>query len=264
MASQRRHRSTRKNRGRFRGLYKLLSVLVVLAAIFIACIVFFRVKVIRAEGNRRYTEADIIRVSGVKEGDYLALLDGNRIRRQIRAQLPYVEGVLVQRILPDTVLLTVEESSVAAAAACQGQWWLINSAGKLLETVPAAEAQTHPVLEGIELLSPEAGIRALVSEEDANRWNSALALLSALEKRGDLSRLQHLDCSSAGSFTARYGGAYTLLLPTTIEYEYLDADQFSHFLSLLDEALPQLEEGQDVLDFTHWEATGYIYARHSE
>ena len=105
----------------------------------------------------------------------------------------------------------------------------------------------------------------MVAEEEANRWDCAMALLSTLEERGDLEKLGSLDCGSAGQFTAVYDGRYTLLLPTTVEYEPTTAENFVHFFTLLDQALPQLEQGgQNLVDFTLWESTGRIYARYQE
>lgn len=264
MADRRRH-NRRRNRGRMSGLYRVVAVFLALAAITAGCIVFFRVRTIRVEGSARYAPEEVIAASGLEEGSYLALLDTMRMTRQIRAQLPYVERASIRRQLPDTVVITVEESAVAAAVKSQDQWWLVNGAGKLLETATPEQAAAHPLLTGLELLSPEPGLPAMVAEEEANRWNCAMALLSTLEERGDLEKLGSVDCGSAGQFTAVYDGRYTLLLPTTVEYVPTTAEDFGHFFSLLDQALPQLEQGgQNLVDFTLWESTGRIYARYAQ
>lgn len=262
MAARRRH-NRRRDRGRTGGLYRVVAVVLALAAITAGCIVFFRVRTIRVEGSVRYTPEEVIAASGLKEGSYLALLDTVTMTRQIRAQLPYVERSGVRRQLPDTVIITVEETSVAAAVESQGQWWLVNSAGKLLET--AEESGNHPQLTGIELLTPAPGMTAMVDQEEENRWNGALELMRALEDRGELSKLTAVDCSAAGSLTVQYGEGLTLLLPTLVEYQQVTRERFEYFLTLLDQAMPKLEEGgQNLVDFTLWESTGRIYARYSD
>lgn len=263
MAGRRRH-NRRRERRRTGGLYRVIVVLLALAAITAGCIVFFRVRTIEVEGSARYTPEEVVAASGLKEGSYLALLDTVTMTRQIRAQLPYVERAGIRRMLPDTVIITVEESTAVAAVAYQGQWWLVNSAGKLLETVDDSGAQGHPQLTGIELLTPEPGMTAMVSEEEQKRWDGALELVRALEGRGELSKLASVDCSAAGSLTARYGDGLTLLLPTLVEYQRVTGERIEYFLTLLDQAMPKLEEGgQDLVDFTLWESTGRIYARYS-
>lgn len=263
MARQRRHNRSRRDRGRFGALYICVCALLVLGALFLACVVFFRVQTIQIEGEHRYTQEDIIQASGVSVGDDLLFLDKYRIQRQIRSQLPYIESVYPQRILPDRVVITVVECVPAAALWHQDTWWLINSSGKLLESVSQPPSDC-PVIDGITPLTPEAGTRVVVSDEEQNRWSCALALLTALERREQLSRLSHLECA-AGTLTARYDEIYTLLLPTTVKYASVDVKQFSSFLDSLDTVLDKLEEGgHDLIDFTLWESTGNIYARKSK
>lgn len=263
MATQRRHSRPRRTRGRFRGLYRMLSILLILAAVAAACVVFFRVRTVRVEGGVRYGDAEVVQASGVAQGDNLVLLNATRIQRQIRTQLPYILRVSVRRALPDTVVISILEESVAAAALqSQGQWWLVDSTGKLLEQAPGA--QGHAVLTGVQLLAPEAGTPASVPEEEQTRWDCALALLSALEARGELARLDALECGEAGAFYAGYDGTYTILLPTTVEYEPVDEARFSYFLALLEQVLPQMEDGRDIIDFTLWETTGNVYTRRSK
>lgn len=245
------------------GLYRVIAVLLVLAAVAAGCIVFFRVRTIQVEGAVRYTPEDIVAASGLEEGSYLALLDTVTMTRQIRAKLPYVERAAVRRMLPDRVVITVEESAVAAAVKSQGQWWLVNGAGKLLEAVDEQGAVGRTQLTGIELLSPEPGMTAIVSEEEENRWNSVLELLRALDERGELAKASSVDASSPGSLSVSYAQRYTLLLPTSVEYQRVTQEQFAYFFTLLDQSMPKLEEGgQNLVDFTLWESTGRIHARY--
>lgn len=263
MTRQRRHNRSRRDRGRFGALYICVCALLVLGALFLACIVFFRIQTIQVEGQIRYTQEEVIQASGLSVGDDLLFLDKYRIQRLIRSQLPYIESVYPQRVLPDRVVITIVECAPAAAIWDRDVWRLINSSGKLLESVPQPPSGC-PIIDGVTPLTPEAGAKVLVSEEEQNRWSCALALLAALENREQLSRLNRLDCA-AGALTARYDEVYTLLLPTTIEYASVDVQQFSAFLNSLDAILDQLEQGgQDLIDFTLWESTGNIYARKSK
>ena len=68
MAARRNRRGRRRNRGRFSALYKLLSVLIIFAAILMGCVVFFRVSTVEITGDSPYTEEEIRRVSGVEQG----------------------------------------------------------------------------------------------------------------------------------------------------------------------------------------------------
>ena len=60
LAARRNRKGRRRNRGRFGFLYKLLSTLIIFAAILAGCVVFFRVNTMVVEGNNRYTAEEII------------------------------------------------------------------------------------------------------------------------------------------------------------------------------------------------------------
>ena len=197
----------------------------ILAALIGGCIVFFRVQTIEVAGEKRYTAEDIISVSGIQQGDYLALLDKNYIVRKIRSDLPYVESVAIKRTLPDSVLVEVTESSVAAAVEVSGSWWLINSSGKLLEEV--SSPGSYAVLHGITPLSPKAGDVAQLADNSTIRWEYAMDFLRSLQEMGLSHELLSLDCSSAGEFTARYGERFSLLIPSTRTDMFRDSVPFS-------------------------------------
>ena len=254
MARQRRHNRTRRTRGRFRALHQLLAVVLALTALFVGCIVFFRVERIEVAGSRRYTADEIISVSGVENGDYLALLDKNYIVRKIRAELPYVESVSIKRALPDSVLITVTESTAAAAVESEGSWWLINSSGKLLEEVSSPGSRA--VLLGFTPISPKVGSMAQLAEENTIRWDYAMQFLRTLQEMELSETLVSLDCSSAGEFTARCGDRFSLLIPSTGNFE----EYLTLFVRAVEEDLDEVETG--VFDFTHYDSTGYVYFRH--
>lgn len=253
MARQRRHNRTRRRRGRFGGLYRLLSVVAAVAAISVGCIVFFRVQTVTVTGNARYTAEEITGVSGIRTGDYLILLDRGEIAHNLRSGLPYIESVGIRRVLPDSVLITVEESKAAAALQIGESWWLINRSGKLLESL--AQPGEHAVLTGFSPISPVAGEMALLPDEQAIRWDYAKDFLNVVQEQSLSDGLLELDCSTAGTFTARYEGGFTLIFPSTGDYsEYL-----AMFKLAVTEELGENETG--VFDFTHYDTTGYVYFR---
>ena len=110
MAARRNRRGRRRNRGRFSALYKLLSVLIIFAAILMGCVVFFRVSTVEITGDSPYTEEEIRRVSGVEQGDNLFTLNKYQISSRIYTQLPYIGTVNFERKYPDTFVIHVTAS----------------------------------------------------------------------------------------------------------------------------------------------------------
>ena len=132
-ARKRRNRQRRRRRGRFGFLYKLLSFLIIFAAILAGCVAFFRVNRVVVSGNGRYSEADIIAASQVELGDNLLLVNRPQTASSIMSRLPYVETVAPVRRLPDTVELHITESTAVAVIRAEGSYWLLSAGGKLLE-----------------------------------------------------------------------------------------------------------------------------------
>ena len=242
MARQRRHPRSKRRRGRFRGLYKLLSILLIAAAVVLACVVFFRVNSVEVTGNVRYTAAEVIAASGIEMGDNLVVLPRSRVSAAICANLPYVESVSVKKALPDGVVLVVTERVAAASVESAEGRWLVSAQGKLLELDKGAVETIR--ITGLTALGPYPGgmIQAAEGQEATLRYVGEL--LGELEARGLLAQCTALDCSAATSMTLDWG-IYWVKLPRGGDYSY--------YMSLTQAALDsgKLPEGvPGTLDLT--------------
>lgn len=217
MARQRRHSRPSRRRGRFSGLYKVLSVLLVAAALVAACIVFFRVNYIEVAGNVRYTAEEIIEASGIQQGDNLIILPAMRISALIQTKMPYVERVAIQPMYPDGLMIKVTERVAAAAVDSAEGRWLISSQGKLLEkdngTIQAIQ------ITGLTAVGAYAGGMLQAVEEEQLTLEYVKELLVVLERQGMLAQCTALDCTAATSMTLNYG-IYRLRLPRGGDYSY--------------------------------------------
>ena len=138
MSAARNKRRRYKKRGRFGFLYKMLSVIAIVAAVFMGATVFFRVERVEVTGNIRYDAAQIEQASGVVHGDNLFRLNKYDTAARIRRTLPYVESVNIRRRLPDTLVLNVNECIAAAQLSSGDGGWLMrlfNGLSLLLSTL---------------------------------------------------------------------------------------------------------------------------------
>ena len=159
MAARRSRKGRRRNRGRFGGLYKLLSILLILAAIILGCVVFFRVNTMLVEGNSRYTAEEVIAASGVQQGDNLFALNKSHMISQILTRLPYVDDLSIQRKLPDTLVFYVTESVPVAWVESGGTCWLLDHRCKILEAGDSSLTENLPQVMGLTPLDPSVGGR---------------------------------------------------------------------------------------------------------
>lgn len=253
MAQERRHRSRpRRRRGRFSGVYKLLSVVLAAAAVIIACVVFFRVNRVTVTGNSRYTAQEIVDASGIEMGDNLIALPKGSIANRILPTLPYIRSVNLQRVLPDGVLITVSEHTAAAAVSDGGSWWYISAGGKLLEESSRTGLMR---LTGLTAEAPRAGESLTVSEQQQARLNYALELLAVLEERGDLENCSSLDCSETGVLWLEYLN-FRIKMPTTGDFDYI-----MHTLDTIFDEDGRVTRGDSgTFDFTITEGKAYYSA----
>ncbi len=238
---QRRHRPYRSRRSRFGPLSKLLSAIAVIAAVAVACVVFFRVNHIEVEGNQRYSAQEIIDASGIRMGDNLVTLPRSRIASNILSKLPYVEGVVPRRALPDRVVLVVTERTAAASVDTGEGRWLISAQGKLLER-ETGEPVTAII--GLTALAPVPGTSIQVSGEQEATLRYVLELMAAIGENGSLSEYASIDCTPAAYIGAERG-IYHIRFPRGGDYGY--------DLRLLNAALASDQMPKDVpgtLDLT--------------
>ena len=112
---------------------RLLIMLAVVAAVVFGVAIFFKIHTVEVQGNTIYSANEVIAASGIQSGDNLFTLNKEAAAGNIKAGLPYVETVSINRFLPDKVVIEVKESdAVFAVTSDTNTTWLINSVGKAL------------------------------------------------------------------------------------------------------------------------------------
>lgn len=219
MAARNTRKRHRRRRGRFGFLYKLLSFLVILTAIVVGCVVFFRVNQITVEGNSRYSAQEIIDASGVELGENLLLISKPQTSGNITRKLPYVQNVAVIRQPPDGLTLRVTESAAAAAVQVEDSWWLMDARGKLLDWGNEGLKGSLPVVSGIHPTDPGLGDWLTVEPEEKFKLDSLEALLTALAGRGMVGNVTgFIDLNATNTIYFGFGDNLTVAVPMTGDF----------------------------------------------
>lgn len=218
--ARRRNSSRRRRRGSSGFLYKLLSMLAICAVIIVALTLFFRVETIVVTGTERYTAEEVIQASGVETGDNLFLLNKPTVNQRIRDALPYVERVKrINRKLPDTLLIEVEECGTPLAVVQDGSAWLVSPLGKIVEQLPAGQAEGYAAIDGCQLLTPTVGTKIALATEYNAKKESLLDLLAALEEAEMLDQVEAIHLEDASTLTMEYGGRFLVEMPYRADYQ---------------------------------------------
>ena len=232
---------------RNRLLLRLATVVAVVLAFVVGVSVFFKVESVVVHGTNQYTANDILEASGIEIGDNLLTFSRARAGGKIIGTLPYVEKVRFGIKLPGTVNIEITEVEVGYAVEdAQGDWWLVSSAGKVLEKLDTNAQGGHTNLLGMKLDAPVVGARAKALEEqqpevDAEgntipvtvtaqkRLNTALNIAQYLEQIGIIGEAANVDVTELGDIRLQYGQKYRV--------ELGDDSQLSYKIGILKAAL---------------------------
>ncbi|MDY4507393.1 MAG: FtsQ-type POTRA domain-containing protein [Candidatus Faecousia sp.] len=261
------------NRNRL--VIQLVTVTAVVLALVIGLSVFFKVGHIYVSGAEVYSESSITEVCGINKGDNLLTFSHARAAALIRANRPYVREVRFGIKLPDTVNIIIEEDDVVYAIKDQtGQWWLMNSDGRVVEQGNNAKVANHTQVLGVALQDPVPDERGVALEsapavEDATaetaaqgetvpssvpvtttgaqRLEAALQILKALENNDIVGSAASVDVSRIDDIILWYGTRYQVNLG--------DNSGLDHKIACMNAVIAQMSEYQSgVLDcsFTIW------------
>lgn len=170
----------------------------------------FRLRTVEVLGASRMATADIVRAAGIYRNQPLLGLDLDGLRRRVKA-VGWVREVKVQRLLPDTLVISVVERRQLAVWQHDGKQYVIDGHGQPIPEADPNRFTNLPLVvgEGGAVHAPEilpilaqrprlmAQLDALVRVDD-RRWDlrlkdGALIQLPASGEENALMQLERLD-----------------------------------------------------------------------
>ena len=223
---------------------KLIVMLAVVAAVVLGVAIFFRVNHVQVQGNRIYSEQQVTQVAGVETGDNLLMVNKPAIVGNIYANLPYVQTVSVGRVLPDTIVIKIQESEIAGLVRSDtGSSWYLNTQGRVLgSSVEGFDGQVVE-LTGFTVTAPNAGEEAVASSGMEESLAAALQTLSQMEGTGLIGMVTSID--TAKSFDIR------VYCSDRYEVQLGGDDQMEYKIWCLQAVLEELDEyKRGIIDLT--------------
>ncbi len=173
----------------------------------------FRLDAVHLQGASRSAQADILAAAAVPLGDPILTLDLSAIRRRVE-RVGWVERARVVRLLPDTLVIAVDERPLMAVWEHAGRAVVVASNGAVAPKVDAAHFTTLPLIVGDGANLAAAAILPLVFARprlarrldalvrvDGRRWDlrlkdGGLIMLPAAGEDAALRRFDRLDRQS--------------------------------------------------------------------
>lgn len=248
---------------RNRLILRLATVVAVVFALMIGLSLFFKVENIRVSGCEQYTAYQIQQASGVNVGDQLLTFSRARVSGKIISAFPYVKNVRIGISLPDTVYIEIQESRVTYAAAdSSGIWWVMDSNGKIIESI-SSDYSEHTLIYGVTLEKPAAGQQAKAQESaqtetDAEgnpipvtvtgeqKLRNAIAITQYLEANGIVGQIVSMDVSNLYDIKLQYEDKFQVTLGDTDRLDY----KISCVSALVNQLLEESAYSAGIIDIS--------------
>ena len=201
-------------------------------ALFAATQLFFTINILVVEGTSRYPEAELWQTAHVKEGDNLLFLSPNGIKARLIQAFAYVKDVQVTRHWPDKLTLTITEKEPCSYLEQEGQCWVMDTDGTLLEKTTPSNVSHLPHITGVTLLAPKLGEIAAFAEADSNRIAPLYALLQVLCQTQLLADVSLVDVGEPYALSLRYKNRFTVQLgmPENLEEKLAQVTEIEDYL----------------------------------
>lgn len=218
-----------------------IAVLVLLAIVF-APTIFFQVSKINVTGDTRYTSEQLIKSTGVKQGDNMFFLDTKQIAADLKDEYPYLDTVKLCRKLPSTLQIEVNDRTAALSIEQNGKYLILDMSGKVMEKTKSAAKGTAKVT-GVPMKGMHVG--DTVDEDKYGKAASVMKLLELTDQYGMKKHIKTIDVEKAYDVRVTYDKRYTILLGA------LEESNLEHKIQFLKAILkePSLPES-GVIDLT--------------
>ena len=232
--ARRNRRNRRRRRGSFSFLYKMLCFVVIIGAIAAAMAVFFKADHIEITGNNRYQTEDVLAASELKIEDNLYFLNKYAVAEKISAALPYVESVQINRRLPDTLCIRVQECVCNVAVQHEGKTWILCDSGKIVDVMEPEAAQNCTQVTGVTPEDPQVGAMLAADEQTQLALEQLMEMIHQLRTKGMLADVQEIHLEEASVITMRYLDRFNV--------EFLWGADFNYKLSFLQAVVQKMED----------------------
>ena len=131
----------------------------------------FNIQEIKVEGNSKVTTNNIINLSRIKIGENIFRNNKKKIEKNIKEN-PYIESVLIKRILPSTINLQISERKVEYQIKLISSYIYIDKSGNILENSNSKENVL--TLEGYETTEDSLINEDKLQEVDRNKLDKLI------------------------------------------------------------------------------------------
>ncbi|MCL2814355.1 MAG: FtsQ-type POTRA domain-containing protein [Oscillospiraceae bacterium] len=177
---------------------------------------FFKIKNIRISSNDKYSYDDILKASGISEGEELYGVNIKEAENKIKQTLAYTNNVNITRIPPSTLSIEINTEKGFFGLMIKGDYYIISKNFKVMDKIKAADETplSVPRPEGIitietdEIKKCYIGEKIEFSDEDIYNFLKDIIKLFGEKEDGGLSIIKNIDITDKYKITMNYGDRF--------------------------------------------------------
>ena len=178
-------------------IYKLLKwtglvVLIIAAILGILLSPLFNIKKIEVVNNQKISQEEIINLSGVKIGSNMFKYTQNGISNRLKEDA-YVENVKINRKLPDTIQISIQEREAKLMLNYGNAYVYINNQGYILEI--SNKSINVPILKGFKTEEKDFVVGKRICNDDLEKLTTVIKIIDIAQSEEIISGIDAIDIS---------------------------------------------------------------------
>lgn len=176
----------------------LFIILIGGAIIFALTSPLFNIKEIKVVNNTQVSSETIISLSEIQIGENIFKFYKGSASNKIKENA-YIESVNIERKIPGTIEISVEERTPKYSVDFMGKFMYINSQGYFLEL--SEDKKGLPIIFGITTNEEEVLPGKRLNDEDLNRLEEVMKIMSSANENGLEGKITSVDISNKNDYT---------------------------------------------------------------
>lgn len=208
---------------RMRLVLRYFTIFCIIAAVGIALsfTVFFKIENVEVEGSTRYTYEEIKECSNIKVNKNLFLLNKRKSKEEIEKRLPFVEILNIEKVLPNRVIIKVEEAKKSLCYDSNDNYVFTNKENRVIEIKIKSEDEVDldnvTQIRGVKLKKVDLGQTLVFSDDEA--FKNLNQIFNVIEKN-NLYEVSEIDISDVKHVLIKYNKKIDIQLGTLEKLDY--------------------------------------------
>lgn len=191
-----------KRKQRIKAFIKgMIAVTIIIGAMLaLSLSPLFKLEKIEVEGNSKVTNEEIINLSKIQKGNNIFLVNNNSVINKIKEN-SYIENVKIKKLLPDRIVIEVEERQATYALKYEEKYIYINNQGYILEI--AESTNNLPQILSYRTSIDKIKVGGRLSEEDLELLGTVLKIMEAANNNGIGNLITSIDIANKNDIILR-------------------------------------------------------------